>query len=170
MAKRAKNIYLLMDRSDVKELKSFLIDENIKGIKRLFTISEYDYLDTDKYFEKNGIPIEFRKIVVILHRKFILKKEAEEFFTGISFDVSGYTRVVKDGSKQMISGRTYDNRDIMFITKADFVDFDNIRMFYLSLIENNLFEKYINSVNDLFNANYSLDEVKEEIKVKKLEL
>ena len=169
MVKRAKNIYLLMDRSDVKELKSRPIDENIKGIFRLLTIPEYDYLDTDKYFEKNGIPIEFRKIVVILHRPFTSNKEAEELFTGIPFDVSGYTRFVKDRSKQMFSGRTYGSRGIMFTTKADLVDFDSIRIFYLSLLENNLFENYINSVNDLFKANYSLDEIKEEIKVKKLE-
>jgi len=169
MVKRAKNIYLLMDRSDVKELKARPIDENINGLMRFLTIPEYDYLDTDKYFEKNGIPIEFRKIVVILHRPFTSNKEAEELFTGIPFDVSGYTRFVKDRSKQMFSGRTYGSRGIMFKTKADLVDFDSIRIFYLSLLENNLFENYINSVNDLFKANYSLDEIKEEIKVKKLE-
>jgi len=170
MVKRAKNIYLLMDRSDVKELKARPIDENIKGLMRFLTIPEYDYLDTDKYFEKNGIPIEFRKIVVILHRPFTSNKEAEELFTGIPFDVSGYTRFVKDRSKQMFSGRTYGSRGIMFTTKADLVDFDSIRIFYLSLLENNLFEKYINSVNNLFKADYSLDEVKGNIKVKILEL
>ena len=170
MPKRAKNIYLLMDRSDVKELEARPIDENIKGLLRLLTIPEYDYLDTDKYFENNGIPVDFRKIVVILHRPFTSNKEAEELFTGIPFDVSGYTRFVKDRSKQMFSGRTYDNRGIMFTTKANnLVDFDIIRMFYLSLLKNNLFENYINSVNDLFKADYSLDEVKENIKIKKLE-
>ena len=162
-----------MDGSDVKELKFRPIDDSIKGLMRLLTIPEYDYLDTDKYFEKNGIPMEFRKMAVILHRPFTSNKEAEELFTGIPFDVSGYTKFVKDRSKQMISGRTYgrtnDNRGIMFTAKADFVDFDSIRMFYLSLLENNLFENYINSMNDLLKSDYSLDEVKENIKTKKIE-
>ena len=78
VSRRINDIYLLMDRSDVKELKSRPIDDSIKGLMRLLTIPEYDYLDTDKYFEKNGIPMEFRKMAVILHRPFTSNKEAEE--------------------------------------------------------------------------------------------
>lgn len=178
MSKRAKNIYLLVDSSDMLEVNYHIVaaEDRFKNLKKIlkFPLNHSqvvcDYEKIDKYFSPSGIPSYFRKIVVILHKPFTSNKEAEEIFTGVPFDVSGYTRFVKDRSKQIISGRTYGNKSIMFAVRANFVDIDTIKNFYSSLKQNNLFEKYIFSLNCLLGVNYQIDEEMVEAKVRRLEL
>ena len=60
MVKRAKNIYLLVDRSDVKELKARPIDENINIDKKLEekTKEEQEEVKEEEIKENNNLEKE----------------------------------------------------------------------------------------------------------------
>lgn len=178
-----KNRYLLVDGSKIIVDKHYIKKYESSLLKRIFAIREghFDFEHADKYFEFNDVPVEFRKMFLILHEQFTSKINAEEFFTGESFDIFGSIKIEDDsGNNRLISGRTKTkiNFNIYHISWRvafdphipNFIDFEDIKNFYLLLKENNLLEKYINSMNDLFRTDYAIDEEKLETKVRKLEL
>ena len=183
MPNMEENVYLFVDFRDIKEVDFYLVASKGKYnsfVKRVFPSLQheikYEYKDIEQYFINNRIPLDFRKMIVILRRPFTSNVEAEELFTGMPFNVSGCTRKFDFRRKKNICGITSSNdvdfhyHKIVFDTKANFFSFDDVRMFYLSLLENNLFEKYIFSLNCLIGYDYTIDSEKAKAKIRKLEL
>ena len=183
MSNIEENMYLLVDCRDIKEVDFHLVAAKGKYnslVKRAFpslqSKIEYEYKDIEQYFIVNRVPIDYRKMVVILRRPFASTVEAEEFFTGMPFNITGCNSFLNSRIKKNICGITSSNNvnfhyhKIVFDTKANFFSLDDVRKFYLSLLENNLFEKYIFSLNCLIGYDYTIDSGEAKAKIRKLEL
>ena len=99
-------------------------------------------MDASQIFEKNGIPEEFRKVIVKINIPFYLKKEAEEYTMGFPFDITG-GKIEKENNKRIISTSSrpvydyYANEEfrdkIKFKTELVYSNFDD---------EGNLISRY----------------------------
>lgn len=178
-----ENEFLFVDFRNIKEVDFYLVASKGKYnsfVKRVFPSLQheikYEYKDIEQYFIVNKIPLDFRKMIVVLRGLFTSNIEAEELFTGMPFNVSGCTRKFDFRKKKIICGITSSNdanfhyHKIVFDTKANFFSLDDVRKFYLSLLENNIFEKYIFSLNCLIGYDYTIDSGKAKAKIRKLEL
>lgn len=182
MPNMEENVYLFVDSRDIKEVDFYLVASKGKYnsfVKRVFPSLQheikYEYKNIEQYFIVNRIPLDFRKMIVILRRPFTSNVEVEELFTGMPFNISGCTRKFDFRRKKNICGITSSNdvefhyHKIVFDTKANFLSFDDVRKFYLSLLENNLFDNYITSLNCLIGYDYTIYEEKKKSLVKSLE-
>ncbi len=177
-----ENVYLFVDSRDIKEVDFHLVASKGKYnsfVKRVFPSLQhdikYEYKDIEQYFIVNRVPVDFRKMVVILRRPFTSNVEAEELFTGMPFKITGCNSFLNSKIKKSIFGITCSNdvdfhyHKIVFDTRAVFLDIDDVKNFYLSLLDNYLFEEYIFSLNCLIGYEYTIDKEKAKAKVKKLE-
>ena len=115
-----------------------LLEEREQLLKKIAELPN-GMIDANSVFEKNGIPEEFRKVIVKINIPFCLKKEAEEYTMGFPFDITG-GKIEKVNNKKTISassGITYDYyanqqfRDkIKFKTELVYSNFDDVMNFF----------------------------------------
>lgn len=160
---RAK--YLIIDSTE--------INKQLYKVKREFDFNDFDnvyeqngMMSANNIFEKNGIPEEFRKIIVKINIPFCLKKEAEEYTMGFPFDITG-GKIEKENSERIISassGLTYDYyanqqfRDkINFRTKLVYSNFDDVMNFFVEVDKKGYTKLYLQSIKEFFDMSVNLD-------------
>ena len=116
-------------------------------------------MNASQIFEKNGIPEEFRKVVVKINIPFCLKKEAEEYTMGFPFDITA-GKIEKENSKRIISVSScpvYDYHanelfkdKIKFKTELVYSNFDDVMDFLLRIDDEGYLKLYLQSIKEFF--------------------
>ena len=160
---RAK--YLIIDSTEInKQLYKVTRESAFNDFYNVYKPN--GMMSANNIFEKNGIPEEFRKIIVKINIPFCLKKEAEEYTMGFSFDITG-GKIEKENSVRIISassGLTYDYyanqqfRDkIKFRTKLVYSNFDDIMKFFVEVDKKGYTKLYLQSIKEFFDMSVNLD-------------
>lgn len=141
--KKINNLYLLVDVNEIDKI----VEKNEK--RKFLSLPNYtlEKIDAKEMFQ--SIPEEYQKMVVVLHRPLTSINEAEEFITESPFDISDYTKIVEDPSKQVIRGCNH-KKDIVFKTPADFKSLDEAKAFYQELKDNHIYNYYVNIISNYF--------------------
>ena len=127
-------------------------------------------MDASKIFEKNGIPEEFRKVIVKINIPFCLKKEAEEYTMGFPFDITA-GKIENENNKKIITVSScpvydyYDNQEfrdkIKFRTELIYSNFDDVMDFLLKVDNAGLLRLYLQSIKEFFDISINLDLINE---------
>ena len=164
---RAK--YLIIDSAEInKQLYKVTREAAFNDFYNVYKPN--GMMPANNIFEKNGIPEEFRKIIVKINIPFCLKKEAEEYTMGFPFDITG-GKIEKENNKRIISvssGLTYDYyanqqfRDkIKFRTELTYSTFDDVMDFLLKVDDEGYLRLYFQSIKEFFDISIDLDLVEE---------
>ena len=167
--KDEKARYLIIDSTEINKQKYKVTRE--AAFNDFYNVYEPNgMMDASQIFEKNGIPEEFRKVIVKINIPFCLKKEAEEYTMGFPFDITG-GKIEKVNNKKTISassGLTYDYyanqqfRDkIKFRTKLVYSNFDDVMKFLLKIDDKGYLKSYLQSIKEFFDISIDLDLVEE---------
>ena len=140
--KKDRGRYLFVDTKDV-----FKMDHvNYKDIPL------YEREDAGKIFSESNIDDVFSKIIFRIN-PFYEYYEMVEYFTGIPFDYTGYTRFKKNEEKYIRARSIISkcNNFIEFKTPMEFHDLDDVNEFYSKLKDRNMDTKYLNTLIEFFN-------------------
>jgi hypothetical protein len=160
---RAK--YLIIDSTEInKQLYKVTREAGFNDFYDVYKTN--GIMSSNSIFEKNGIPEEFRKIIIKINIPFCLKKEAEEYTMGFPFDITG-GKIEKGNNKKTISassGLTYDYyaneqfRDkIKFRTKLVYSNFDDVMNFFIAVDKKGYTKLYLQSIKEFFDMSVNLD-------------
>ena len=132
----------------------------IYEVQREFSFNDFDnvFYETGKenaeaIFEANGVPEEFRKVVIKVNIPQLFGYEAEDYLTGYPFDITGYTRFKrKDDIKYICGQGLYKklNEYVSFKTLFDFKSYYDVIAFYNRIKDAGLSEEYVKSVSQFF--------------------
>lgn len=167
--KDEKAKYLIIDSTEInKQLYKVTREAAFNDFYNVYEPN--GMMDASQIFEKNGIPEEFRKVIVKINIPFCLKKEAEEYTMGFPFDITG-GKIEKGNNKKIISassGLTYDYyanqqfRDkIKFRTELVYSKFDDVMDFLLKVDDEGYLKQYLQSIKEFFDISINLDLVEE---------
>ena len=167
--KDEKAKYLIIDSTEInKQLYKVTREAAFNDFYNVYKPN--GMMPANNIFEKNGIPEEFRKIIVKINIPFCLKKEAEEYTMGFPFDITG-GKIEKENNKRIISassGLTYDYyanqqfRDkIKFKTELTYSTFDDVMNFLLKVDDEGYLKLYFQSIKEFFDISIDLDLVEE---------
>lgn len=163
--KDEKARYLIIDSTEInKQLYKVTREAAFNDFYNVYEPN--GMMDASQIFEKNGIPEEFRKVIVKINIPFCLKKEAEEYTMGFPFDITG-GKIEKGNNKKTISassGLTYDYdanqqfRDkIKFRTELVYSNFDDVLNFFVAVDKKEYTKLYLQSIKEFFDMSVNLD-------------
>lgn len=167
--KDEKAKYLIIDSTE--------INKQLYKVTREFAFNDFynvyepnGMMDASQIFEKNGMPEEFRKIIVKINIPFCLKKEAEEYTMGFPFDITA-AKIEQENNKRIISVSScpvydyYANQEfrdkIKFKTELTYLTFDDVMDFLLKIDDEGLLRNYLQSIKDFFDISIDLDLIDE---------
>lgn len=163
--KDEKAKYLIIDSTEInKQLYKVTREAAFNDFYNVYEPN--GMMDASQIFEKNGIPEEFRKVIVKINIPFCLKKEAEEYTMGFPFDITG-GKIEKVNNKKTISassGLTYyyyanqQFRDkIKFNTNLVYSNFDDVMNFFVEVDKKGYTKLYLQSIKEFFDMSVNLD-------------
>ena len=167
--KDEKARYLIIDSTEInKQVYKVIREDAFNDFCNVYEPN--GMIDTNSVFENNGIPEEFRKVIVKINIPFCLKKEAEEYTTGFPFDITA-GKIEKVNNKKTISASsriTYDYyaneqfRDkIKFRTELVYSNFNDVMDFLLKVDDEGYLKQYLQSIIEFFDISINLDLVEE---------
>ena len=161
ISERAK--YLIVNANDIfkqlyqKERVAYCNDyENIYN--RVGKIS------ANEIFDKNNVPKEFQRIIIMISTPIFSKKEAEECITGYPFNFQAKS-IKNAGNKKyiMMNNRPiyYDgcmfNDKFVFKTEERYTSINNVMYFLEEIHKEGYLENYLQSIKEFFNISLDFD-------------
>ena len=162
---RAK--YLIIDSTEInKQLYKVTKESAFNDFYNVYKPN--GMMSANNIFEKNGIPEEFRKIIVKINIPFCLKKEAEEYTMGFPFDLTG-GRIEKENNNKQISvsnfpilydGQVFRDK-IKFKTQLENSRFNEVMDFLSQIDDSGYLQTYLKAIKDFFDISIDLDYLNE---------
>ncbi len=144
--KKEKAKYLIVDAQNaIKTTYNFRSDGDL--YKSIYTDGD---CRLSEIFDKNHVPADLQKLIIKVNLTlFSLNEEAEEYITGIPFDISGAEFSSDDGKSYINSKCTTDS--IRFKDEFNYKTYVDVISFINKLRENGCINEYVKSIVQFFN-------------------